>query len=128
MAISSLRVHCVNLFQVVPFSPAAGLLEWVEDTMPLSEYLIGRDRMSGAHARYNRSTDLAFFDCFRVMTRLRSVWFVPSLVLQSFYGSGTVTTLNVFSAPAACISQNGACCTQRLTENSPVTQIFQSGA
>lgn len=39
--------------QVVPFSPAAGLLEWCEDTVPIGEYLLGGgDRDSGAHSRY----------------------------------------------------------------------------
>lgn len=37
--------------QVVPFSPFAGLLEWVEQTMPLSEYLLGSNRSGGAHHR-----------------------------------------------------------------------------
>lgn len=28
--------------QVVPFTPSAGVLEWVDGTVPLLEYLIGR--------------------------------------------------------------------------------------
>lgn len=28
--------------QVVPFTPSAGVLEWVNGTFPLGEYLIGR--------------------------------------------------------------------------------------
>lgn len=28
--------------QVVPFTPSAGVLEWVNGTLPLGEYLIGR--------------------------------------------------------------------------------------
>jgi hypothetical protein len=49
---------------VVPFSPAAGLLEWVEETIPLSEYLNGADRASGAHARYARPGDFTFLAAF----------------------------------------------------------------
>lgn len=30
------------LKQVVPFTPSAGVLEWVNGTIPLGEYLIGR--------------------------------------------------------------------------------------
>ena len=52
--------------QVVPFSPAAGLLEWVEDTEPLGKYLLGEDRVSGAHRRYARSGDYSFIDCYQV--------------------------------------------------------------
>jgi hypothetical protein len=43
---------------VVPFSPAAGLLEWVEDTLPLAEYLIGSDRAGGAHKRYAKPGEI----------------------------------------------------------------------
>ena len=53
--------------QVVPFSPAAGLLEWVEDTLPLSDYLTGRSRLEGAHARYRRPGDLGFVDAYQAM-------------------------------------------------------------
>eukprot|EP00884_Botryococcus_braunii_P019002 jgi/Botrbrau1/5786/Bobra.0155s0009.1 len=66
-------------FKVVPFTPASGLLEWVENTMPLSEYLIGRDRMSGAHLRYARPDDYSFADCHHLMHKppegdLRAAW------------------------------------------------------
>ncbi|GET85446.1 phosphatidylinositol 3-kinase-like protein [Leishmania tarentolae] len=43
-------------FAIVPLAPTAGILQWVEDTIPLGEYLTGRDlgreEGSGAHARY----------------------------------------------------------------------------
>lgn len=55
--------------QVVPFSPAAGLLEWVEDTEPLGRYLLGEDRMSGAHRRYARQGDYSFIDCYQVVDK-----------------------------------------------------------
>ena len=54
---------------MVPFSPAAGLLEWVEDTVPLGRYLIGEDRMSGAHRRYARPGELSFFDAYKAMDK-----------------------------------------------------------
>ena len=57
------------LAQVVPFSPAAGLLEWVEDTEPLGRYLLGEDRMSGAHRRYARVGDYSFIDCYQVVDK-----------------------------------------------------------
>ena len=46
--------------QVVPFSPASGLLEWVEDTVPLGDYLVGKTRTGGAHMRYQRPGDYSF--------------------------------------------------------------------
>ena len=55
--------------QVVPFSPAAGLLEWVEETVPLGRYLIGEDRQSGAHKRYARPGDLSFYDCYTTIDK-----------------------------------------------------------
>ena len=54
---------------MVPFSPAAGLLEWVEDTVPLGRYLIGEDRMSGAHRRYARPGELSFFESYTAMDK-----------------------------------------------------------
>ena len=55
--------------QVVPFSPAAGLLEWVEETVPLGRHLIGEDRQSGAHKRYARPGDLSFYDCYTTIDK-----------------------------------------------------------
>ena len=52
---------------MVPFSPAAGLLEWVEDTLPLSDYLTGKSRTAGAHARYRRLGDISFVDAYQLM-------------------------------------------------------------
>lgn len=54
------------MLQVVPFSPFAGLLEWVEQTMPLSEYLLGGNRGGGAHRRLH-PTDWAFGVCYDKM-------------------------------------------------------------
>ena len=50
--------------QVVPFSPSAGLLQWVEDTMPLVEYLTGPERRTGAHLRYAGPDTLSFAECY----------------------------------------------------------------
>ena len=43
----------VGTYRVVPFTPAAGVLEWVDNTTLLSEYLIGGSALvKGAHERY----------------------------------------------------------------------------
>jgi ataxia telangiectasia mutated family protein len=43
-------------YKVVPFSPAAGLVQWVEHTVPLTDYLLGRDldRRTGAASRWGQ--------------------------------------------------------------------------
>lgn len=47
--------------QVVPFTPAAGLLEWVEETEPLLPYLLGdHPWRGGAWGRYHRPQDKDF--------------------------------------------------------------------
>ena len=55
-------------WQVVAFTPFAGLLAWVENTLPLAEYLIG-GRRGGAHARYRRPGDYSHPDCMSKMLR-----------------------------------------------------------
>ena len=50
----------IRTYKVVPFTPCAGLLEWVDHTICLSEYLLGQDRVSGAHAKYAKRGDLSF--------------------------------------------------------------------
>lgn len=46
------RRLAVRTYKVVPFTPSAGVLEWVDGTLPLGEYLIGSMRNGGAHRRY----------------------------------------------------------------------------
>ncbi|KAF3329020.1 serine/threonine-protein kinase ATM [Carex littledalei] len=42
----------IRTYKVVPFTPSAGLVEWVNGTIPIGEYLLGSTRSGGAHARY----------------------------------------------------------------------------
>ncbi|MCO5564111.1 hypothetical protein L7F22_017767 [Adiantum nelumboides] len=56
------RRLCIRTYKVVPFTPSAGVLEWVNGTMPLGEYLLGSDRKGGSHARY-RPEDWTFPAC-----------------------------------------------------------------
>ncbi|CAN8254904.1 unnamed protein product [Cochlearia groenlandica] len=46
------RRLAVRTYKVIPFTPSAGVLEWVDGTMPLGDYLIGSSRSEGAHGRY----------------------------------------------------------------------------
>ena len=44
----------IRTYRVVPLSPQAGVLEWVENTMSIGDYLVSRDRKrKGAHERYH---------------------------------------------------------------------------
>ncbi len=74
-ACACVRVCCVSCqltsrlrAQVIPLTPCAGLLEWVQNTIPLGQYLIGtaRDYKSGAHVRY-RPNDILSADCRKEM-------------------------------------------------------------
>ncbi|GMQ10316.1 hypothetical protein CsSME_00053368 [Camellia sinensis var. sinensis] len=42
----------IRTYKVVPFTPSAGVIEWVTGTLPLGEYLTGSTRNGGAHGRY----------------------------------------------------------------------------
>jgi ataxia telangiectasia mutated family protein len=53
-------VWCI--LQVIPFTPSAGVLEWVNGTVPLLEYLLGSTRAGGAHGRYGAG-DWTFMAC-----------------------------------------------------------------
>lgn len=52
----------VRTYKVVPFTPSAGVIEWVDGTLPLGEYLIGSSRNGGAHGRYGVG-DWSFSKC-----------------------------------------------------------------
>ncbi|KAK9995769.1 hypothetical protein SO802_020455 [Lithocarpus litseifolius] len=52
----------VRTYKVVPFTPSAGVLEWVDGTLPLGDYLIGSNRNGGAHGRYGLG-DWSFLRC-----------------------------------------------------------------
>jgi ataxia telangiectasia mutated family protein len=44
----------MRTYKVLPLAPCAGLLEWVNDTVPIGTYLVGRpdNHTVGAHFRY----------------------------------------------------------------------------
>ena len=54
----------IRTYVVVPMSPCAGIMEWVEETKPLGEILIGRGASSAAsaHARH-RPKDWSYSAC-----------------------------------------------------------------
>ncbi|XP_057952318.1 serine/threonine-protein kinase ATM [Malania oleifera] len=60
----------IRTYKVVPFTPSAGVLEWVDGTLPLGEYLIGSMRNGGAHGRYGKE-DWSFLKCREHMTNAK---------------------------------------------------------
>lgn len=56
----------VRTYKVIPFTPSAGVLEWVNGTLPLGDYLIGSMRNGGAHGRYGRG-DWLYLKCREYM-------------------------------------------------------------
>ncbi|CAI5957055.1 unnamed protein product [Closterium sp. NIES-64] len=78
------RHLAIRTYKVVPFTPSAGLLEWVDGTLPLGEYLLGSTRKGGAHARYGGS-DWPFMTCREVMARESDKRQAFDKVLQNFH-------------------------------------------
>ena len=63
----SARKLRVKTYKVIPFTPEAGLLEWVDDTMTLASYLVsGEGGVRSAHERY-RPNDLRSDKCREMM-------------------------------------------------------------
>ncbi|KAF5933201.1 hypothetical protein HYC85_029372 [Camellia sinensis] len=59
---------------VVPFTPSAGVIEWVTGTLPLGEYLTGSMRNGGAHGRYGVG-DWTFPKCREHMAKASTICF-----------------------------------------------------
>uniref|UniRef100_J3KVN7 Serine/threonine-protein kinase ATM n=1 Tax=Oryza brachyantha TaxID=4533 RepID=J3KVN7_ORYBR len=57
----------IRTYKVVPFTPSAGVVEWVNGTVPLAEYLLGSTRSGGAHGRYGTG-DWTYHQCRETMT------------------------------------------------------------
>jgi len=49
----------IRTYKVIPLTPVAGLLEWVENTTPFGGYLLGDKNQLGAHVRYHPNDKLS---------------------------------------------------------------------
>ncbi|GAQ86367.1 Protein kinase ATM/Tel1 [Klebsormidium nitens] len=58
----------IRTYKVIPFTPTAGVLEWVNGTVPLGEYLLGSNRTGGAHGRYG-SKEWTFVKCRELIVK-----------------------------------------------------------
>ena len=54
------RALSVRTYRVVPLTPRCGLVEWVNNTLVLTDWLVGRS--GGAHARYAPPGGLAYIE------------------------------------------------------------------
>eukprot|EP01018_Ginkgo_biloba_P024682 Gb_40159 [translate_table: standard] len=89
----------IRTYKVVPFTPSAGVLEWVDGTMPLGEYLLGSTRNGGAHGRYGRR-DWSFLLCREQMATEKDKRKAFQRVCENFRPVMHFFFLERFSQPA----------------------------
>ena len=65
--------------QVVPFTHAAGLLEWIEETTPLLDVLTGGKYALSLHGRHARPNDYSHVQCWKALAEERSAPNVTTL-------------------------------------------------
>lgn len=42
----------IRTYKIIPLSMRSGILEWVENSMPIGNYLVGDKKTCGAHQKY----------------------------------------------------------------------------
>lgn len=57
----------IRTYKVVPLTPVAGLIEWVENTIPIGEYLCSFNNSGAAHDRYLEKGDWPHPKCSNLM-------------------------------------------------------------
>eukprot|EP00879_Flechtneria_rotunda_P006073 GHRR01006386.1.p1 GENE.GHRR01006386.1~~GHRR01006386.1.p1 ORF type:complete len:3169 (+),score=1435.50 GHRR01006386.1:1331-9508(+) len=63
----------IRTYRVVPCSPIVGLVEWVEGTVPMIEWLAaGSQREGGACARYRKPGSLTWLDCWKKLSSAKA--------------------------------------------------------
>lgn len=65
------RALSVRTYKVLPLSQKSGLIQWCNNTQAFGEYLIGRDKKSGAHKLYYPN-DYSAANCRQMMTKART--------------------------------------------------------
>ncbi|BBN18785.1 serine-protein kinase ATM [Marchantia polymorpha subsp. ruderalis] len=73
----------IRTYKVIPFTPSAGVLEWVNGTIPLGEYLLGSTRAGGAHGRYG-GDDWTFMMCREHMSTAKDKLTAFQSVCENF--------------------------------------------
>ena len=85
--------------QVVPFTHAAGLLEWIDETTPLLDVLTGgKNYTLSLHGRHARPHDYSHVQCWKALADERSAPSVATLFARQ------QATFAKVSTPAWCLS------------------------
>ena len=90
--------------QVVPFTHAAGLLEWIEETTPLLDVLTGgagKNYALSLHGRHARPKDYSHVQCWKALADERSAPNVTTLFARQ------QATFAKVSAPAELVGVFG---------------------
>ena len=45
----------IRTYKIIPLTSLTGVIEWVNNTIPFGSYLTDKDKVAGAHSRYNPS-------------------------------------------------------------------------
>ena len=45
----------IRTYKIIPLTSLTGVIEWVNNTIPFGTYLTDKDKIAGAHSRYNPS-------------------------------------------------------------------------
>ncbi|CAH0564565.1 unnamed protein product [Brassicogethes aeneus] len=53
----------IRTYKIMPLSMRSGILEWVENSMPIGNYLVGGPGLEGAHFRYKSKEELSPTEC-----------------------------------------------------------------
>lgn len=67
------RKLVIRTYKVVPLSQRSGVIEWCQNSHPLSLYLTGPDGKSGAHQKFYPN-DLTSLECRNLMRKVRIIF------------------------------------------------------
>ncbi|CAH0564561.1 unnamed protein product [Brassicogethes aeneus] len=62
---SNKQTTCLRIrtYKIMPLSMRSGILEWVDNSMPIGNYLVGGPGLEGAHSRYKSKEELSPTEC-----------------------------------------------------------------
>lgn len=115
----------IRTYKVVPFTPSAGVLEWVDGTIPLGDYLLGSSRNGGAHGRYGIG-DWSFLKCREEMANAKEKRKAFQKVCENFRPVMHYFFIEKFLQPAKWFERR-LCYTRSVAASSMVGYIVGLG-
>ena len=102
-AATARRRLCIATYTVVPFSSRAGVIQWVDNTVCLAEYLISADENvpTGAHERYQIAGGVKHRD---IAKKVQARSLTPAACAPKPPLSGCATTQQAFVRCRSCTS------------------------